>query len=76
MAFARMYALLLSKLVILGLMLGLAATPGFLLWRFLAFPVPAAALVSFLIALAEVMFLFWCVGRIFVRVDPSRDLND
>ena len=70
----RMYALMLAKMLALALALGLAALPGLGVGWFLGNPAAGLA-VSALALVLETCLMVTIVGRIFRRVDPSRDLG-
>jgi len=70
----RMYALMLAKMLTLAAALGLAALPGLGVGWFLGNPAAGLAL-SALALVLETCLLVTIVGRIFRRVDPSRDLG-
>ncbi len=72
---ARMYALLLAKMILLMLSLLVVGVPAWLLAFKAGMPLLAALVIWVLLAF-EVVMLVWLVGRIFLRVDPSRDLTD
>jgi hypothetical protein len=71
---ARMYALMLAKLVALLLALTMAALPGLGVGWFLKSP-EAGMAVSALALVLETCLMVTLVGRLFLRVDPSRDLG-
>ena len=70
---ARMYAVMLAKFVVLGLSLVLVFLPAFLVAVYLEQMVLGIAL-GFGLLLLEVVLLVWAVGRVFLRIDPGRDL--
>lgn len=74
MDMARMYALMLAKMLTLVLAISLAALPGAGLGWFLDNPAVGLA-VSAVALILETCLLVTFVGRIFRRVDPSRDLG-
>lgn len=75
MQIARMYALMLVKMIALLLSMLIVGLPAYLiiLW---AHSVWLAAAVSWVLLAFEVVMLVWLVGRIFTRIDPSRDVRN
>jgi len=80
----RLYLVVIGVFVVLGLATAIAAAFGVLAWFGAGWLGASATLVRLLAAgIAGFTALclvtavcIWCVGRIFVRIDPSRDLND
>jgi hypothetical protein len=72
---ARMYALLLVKMLVLLLSMACVALPAWLIAFKLGMPL-LGALVFWLLLAFEVVMMVWLVGRIFTRIDPSRDVRD
>lgn len=72
---ARMYALMLLKMLLLLASVLLVALPAWVVAVPLGQPVLGACL-GWLLLLSECVLLVWVVGRLFVRVDPGRDLAD
>jgi hypothetical protein len=75
MQIARMYALLLVKMLALIVSVACVGLPAYLIVAYLHMWV-VAAIVAWLLLAFEVVMLVWLVGRIFTRIDPSRDLRD
>ena len=71
----RMYALMLVKFLTLGVAVLCSVLPGWAVAHWLGLPMLGVAL-SFGLLLLEVALLIWLLGRIFVRVDPGRDLRN
>jgi hypothetical protein len=75
MQIARMYALMLVKMIVLLLSVACIGLPVWLI-AFKAGMLVLAAIVGWLLLAFEVVMSVWLVGRIFTRIDPSRDLPD
>jgi hypothetical protein len=80
----RLYLVFIGVFVVLGLATAIAAAFGVLGW-FAASWAGATAPLTYVLVTGAASFTalclvtsvcIWCVGRIFLRVDPARDLND
>ena len=72
---ARMYALVMAKMLVMVLALATALVPAVLVHVALERPV-VTGLVGLLSLHAAALAHVWIVGRIFIAVDPGRDLAD
>ena len=72
---ARMYALVMAKMLVMVLALATALVPAVLVHVVLERPV-VTGLVGLLSLHAAALAHVWIVGRIFIAVDPGRDLAD